>query len=300
LKTRSVGAHSICARGGLSYRKRARADMESAPTFFVAGGVPSQRRCPAWSCLPLLKARSVGAHSICARGGLSCRKRARADMESAPTFFVAGGGPSQRRCPAWSCLPLLKAKSVGAHSICARGGLPCRKRARADMESAPTFFVAGGGPPQKAVLRVEFSPFVENEIRRGAFYMRPRKFALPQAGTGGYGIRPYIFCGGRSPLAEAVPRVELSLFVESEIRRGAFYMRPRRFILPQAGTGGYGIRPYIFCGGRSPLAEAVPRVELSPFVESEIRRGAFYMRPRRFILPQAGTGGYGIRPYVFL
>ena len=38
LKTRSVGAHSICARGGLSYRKRARADMESAPTFFLAGG----------------------------------------------------------------------------------------------------------------------------------------------------------------------------------------------------------------------------------------------------------------------
>ena len=42
-KTKSVGAHSICARGGLSCRKRARADMESAPTFFVAGGVPSQR-----------------------------------------------------------------------------------------------------------------------------------------------------------------------------------------------------------------------------------------------------------------
>ena len=144
LKTRSVGAHSICARGGLSCRKRARADMESAPTFFCRGGFPSQRRCPAWSCLPLLKARSVGAHSICARGGLSCRKRARADMESAPTFFVAGGGPSQRRCPAWSCLPLLKTRSVGAHSICARGGLSCRKRARADMESAPTFFCRGG------------------------------------------------------------------------------------------------------------------------------------------------------------
>ena len=77
-------------------------------------------------------------------------------------------------------------------------------------------------------------------------------------------------------------------------------MRPRRFILPQAGTGGYGIRPCIFCGGRSPPPQrAVPRVEFSPFVESEIRRGAFYMRPRRFILPQAGTGGYGIRPYVF-
>ena len=25
-------------------------------------------------------------------------------------------------------------------------------------------------------------------------------------------------------------------------------MRPRKFILPQAGTGGYGIRPYVFCG----------------------------------------------------
>ena len=80
--------------------------------------------------------------------------------------------------------------------------------------------------------------------------MRPRKFALPQAGTGGYGIRPYVFCGGRRPLAEAVPRVEFSPFVESEIRRGAFYMRPRKFTLPQAGTGGYGIRPYVFEGAR--------------------------------------------------
>ena len=94
--------------------------------------------------------------------------------------------------------------------------------------------------------------------------------------------------------------MEFSLFVENEIRRGAFYMRPRRFILPQAGTGGYGIRPLrFFVAGGVPPQRAVPRVELSPFVESEIRRGAFYMRPRRFILPQAGTGGYGIRPYVF-
>ena len=152
LKTRSVGAHSICARGGLSYRKRARADMESAPTFFVAGGVPSQRRCPAWSFLPLSKAKSVGAHSICARGSLPYRKRARADMESAPTFFVAGGGPPQRAVPRVELSPLLKAKSVGAHSICARGGLSYRKRARADMESAPTFFC--GGRPRVAFLPV--------------------------------------------------------------------------------------------------------------------------------------------------
>ena len=98
------------------------------------------------SARPMLKTKSVGAHPICARGSLPCRKRARTDMESAPTFFVAGGAPAQRRCPAWSFLPLSKTKSVGAHSICARGGLSCRKRARADMESAPTFFAAGRAP----------------------------------------------------------------------------------------------------------------------------------------------------------
>ena len=160
LKTRSVGAHSICARGSLPYRKRARADMESAPTFFVAGGGPSQRRCPAWSFLPLLKAKSVGAHSICARGGLSYRKRARADMESAPYVFLwRAEAPRRGRCPAWSCLPLLKARSVGAHSICARGGLSCRKRARADMESAPTFFCRGGQGARFCLLCVQADLF---------------------------------------------------------------------------------------------------------------------------------------------
>ena len=47
---------------------------------------------------------------------------------------------------------------------------------------------------------------VENEIRRGAFYMRPRKFALPQAGTGGYGIRPYVF------LSDAIHHIYYFLF----------------------------------------------------------------------------------------
>ena len=50
---------------------------------------------------PMLKARSVGAHSICARGSLSCRKRARADMESAPTFFV--GAEKARVFPCCVC-----------------------------------------------------------------------------------------------------------------------------------------------------------------------------------------------------
>ena len=34
---------------------------------------------------------------------------------------------------------------------------------------------------------------VENKTRRGAVNIRPRQFSLPQAGTGGYGIRPYVF-----------------------------------------------------------------------------------------------------------
>ena len=129
--------------------------------------------------------------------------------------------------------------------------------------------------------------------------MRPPKFVLPQAGTGGYGIRPYVFCGGWSPRAEAAPRVEFSLFVENEIRRGAFYMRPPRFILPQAGTGGYGIRPYVFVAGGPTARRGRLARSFLPLVENETRRGAFYMRPRKFILPQAGTGGYGIRPYIF-
>ena len=108
-------------------------------------------------------------------------------------------GAKRGRCPAWSCLPLLKTRSVGAHSICARGSLSYRKRARADMESAPTFLWRAEAPPQRAAPRAELSPFVESEIRRGAFYMRPRKFALPQAGTGGYGIRPYVFEAAKSP-----------------------------------------------------------------------------------------------------
>ena len=115
-----------------------------------------------------------------------------------------------------SARPMLKTRSVGAHSICARGGLSCRKRARVDMESAPTFFVAGRAPAQRAVPRVELSPFVENEIRRGAFYMRPPKFILPQAGTGGYGIRPYVFEGAEPrPRGAFFPIVRASGFISA-------------------------------------------------------------------------------------
>ena len=36
-------------------------------------------------------------------------------------------------------------------------------------------------------------------------------------------------------------------------------MRPRKFILPQAGTGGYGIRPYVFKAAEPPHRGGAPR-----------------------------------------
>ena len=149
LKTRSVGAHSICARGGLSCRKRARADMESAPTFFCGGRSPLAEAVPRVELSPFVE-------SEIRRGAFYMRPRKFALPQAGtggygirPYVFKGAEPPSQRRCPAWSCLPLSKTTSVGAHSICALGSLSCRKRARADMESAPTFFVAGGAPSQR-------------------------------------------------------------------------------------------------------------------------------------------------------
>ena len=66
---------------------------------------------------PMSKAKSVGAHSICARRSLPYRKRARADMESAPTFFVAGRAPPARRRPRGAFLPVVRAS--GFISACA-------------------------------------------------------------------------------------------------------------------------------------------------------------------------------------
>ena len=58
-------------------------------------------------------------------------------------YVFCGGGAPRGVFSLWS-----KTKSVGAHSICARGSLPCRKQARADMESAPTFFCSGAPAPR--------------------------------------------------------------------------------------------------------------------------------------------------------
>ena len=166
LKTESVGAHSICARGSLSCRKRARADMESAPTFFVAGG--EGRVFPCYVC----------------RGDHWSPVNLPPQRIFRDSFLVRQAGTGEQCSPLQMFFDSLSPK----YSCPPHVSLPHRLRAEPPRR----------GGQERAVPRVEFSPFVGNVIRRGAFYMRPRKFALPQAGTGGYGIRPYVFCGGRS------------------------------------------------------------------------------------------------------
>ena len=178
------------------------------------------------------------------------------------------------------------------------------------MESAPTF-LKRQSTSTEAVPRAEFSPFVENEIRRGAFYMRPRRFILPQVGTGGYGIRPYVFCGGGE--GHVFPCC---------VCRGDHWspvnLPPQRIfrdscLVRQAGTGEQCSPLQIFFDSLSPKyscpphvslphrlraepprrggqERAAPRVEFSPFVRNVIRRGAFYMRPRKFALTASGHG----------
>ena len=170
LKTRSVGAHSIFARGGLSCRKRARADMESAPTFFVAGGEGRVFPCCVcrgdhWSPANLPPQRIFRDSCLVRQAGTGeqCSPLQMFFDSLSPKYSCPphvsllhrlraeprAEGAKRGRRPAWSFLPLSKTESVGAHSICARGSLSYRKRARADMESAPTFFVAGGPPRRR-------------------------------------------------------------------------------------------------------------------------------------------------------
>ena len=96
-------------------------------------------------------------------GQFSCKASGHVRAMLAPTRVFASLSPK------YSCPP--------------HGSLPHRLRAEPPRR----------GGQERAAPRAEFSPFVGNVIRRGAFYMRPRKFILPQVGTGGYGIRPYVF-----------------------------------------------------------------------------------------------------------
>ena len=103
---------------------------------------------------------------------------------------------------------------------------------------------------------------VENEIRRGAFYMRPRKFISPQAGTGGYGIRPYVFCGDGE--GHVFPCC---------VCRGDHWspvnLPPQRifrdsFLVRQAGTGEQCSPLQMFFGSLSPKYSCPPHVSLPP------------------------------------
>ena len=60
---------------------------------------------------------------------------------------------------------------------------------------------------QYSTYMVSPSIVFNNGTNGGEFYMRPRKFALPQAGTGGYGIRPYVFCRGGEDARSSLLRV---------------------------------------------------------------------------------------------
>ena len=44
--------------------------------------------------------------------------------------------------------------------------------------------------------------------------------------------------------SEAAPSEAHEICRDAVLRRGAFYMRPRKSAPPQTGTGGYRIRPY--------------------------------------------------------
>ena len=100
-------------------------------------------------------------------GQFSCKASGYGRAMLAPTRVFASLSPK------YSCPP--------------HGSLPHRLRAEPPRR----------GGQERAVPRAEFSPFVGNVIRRGAFYMRPRRFILPQAGTGGEGhVFPYCVCRG--------------------------------------------------------------------------------------------------------
>ena len=144
--------------------------------------------------------------------------------------------------------PMLKTKSVGAHSICARGSLPYRKRARADMESAPTFFV---GAERTRVLPCcvcrgdHWSPanLPPQRIFRDSCLVR-------QAGTGEQCSPLQMFFDSLSPKYSCPPLVSLPHRLRAEPpRRGG---QERGAFLPVVRASGFisafALSKTILCG----------------------------------------------------
>ena len=120
------------------------------------------------------------------------------------------------------------------------GSLPLRLRAEPPRR----------GGQERAAPRVEFSPFVESEIRRGAFYMRPRRFALPQAGTGEQCSPLQMFFDSLSPKYSCPPLVSLPHRLRAEPpRRGG---QERGAFLPVVRASGFisafALSKTILCG----------------------------------------------------
>ena len=144
--------------------------------------------------------------------------------------------------------PMLKTKSVGAHSICARGSLPYRKRARADMESAPTLFVGAERPrvfPCCVCRGDHWSPanLPPQRIFRDSCLVR-------QAGTGEQCSPLQMFFDSLSPKYSCPPLVSLPHRLRAEPpRRGG---QERGAVLPVVRASGFifsfALSKTILCG----------------------------------------------------
>ena len=120
---------------------------------------------------------------------------------------------------------------------------------------------------------MEFSPFVGNVIRRGAFYMRPLKFILPQTGTGRYGIRPYVFVAAEPPRRGGAPRGVFSLWSKTK-SVGAHSICARRSLsCRKRARADMESAPTFFCSGRPPSQRGpwgafLPVVRASGFISA--------------------------------
>ena len=156
--------------------------------------------------------------------------------------------------------PMSKAKSVGAHSICARGSLSYRKRARADMESAPTFFCGGRRGARFSLLRVSGRPLVARQLTAATHF--PGQFSCKASGHGRAMLAPTRVFASLSPKYSCPPHGSLPHRLRAEPpRRGG--QEGRAFFRLSEGNGfifSFALSKTILCGilfSTSPQANPV-------------------------------------------